>query len=52
MPIENKSFSNFISTLVNVTKVEYYEKTITNNQDSYKVYIKTTEDSYLLNATE
>ena len=42
---------DFISTIVGIKKVEYYENTI-QNEYKYKVYIVTNEDAYLLNATQ
>lgn len=57
---ENKSVIETLSTLSNITKVEYYKRTLVKeNSDSstqddyiYNVYIETTTDAYLLGATQ
>ena len=48
----NESVSAF--KLINSipSKIEYYEKTISNNEYGYKVFIVTNGDNYLLDATE
>jgi len=49
----NGSFSYMIETIVGIQKVEYYEKVLKNEDGyDYNVYIETSEDSYLLKATQ
>ena len=50
--MEGKSFTETLTTLANIQKVEYYEKTIKDEEYIYKVYIETSEDSYLFEATQ
>ena len=50
--IEGKNISQAISTLTGIKKIEYYEKTIKDDEYTYKVYIVTNQDSYLLDATQ
>ena len=50
--LEDKSISKIISSLANIQKVEYYEKTIPSEEFTHKVYILTSEDAYLFDATE
>ena len=49
---ENKSISQTLSTLKNINKVEYYKTVIKKDDYTYNVYIETTEDAYLLKATQ
>lgn len=52
----NKSVGEFLQTLSGIKSIQYYKKTITLPQSSedyiYKVYIVTTEEAYLLDATQ
>lgn len=47
---ENISAVSLINSIP--TKIEYYKKTIKNNEYDYKIYIETSKDNYLFDATE
>ncbi len=49
--MEGKNVTEVISVLTGIKKVEYYEKTIKDGY-TYKVYIVTNKDAYLLDATQ
>lgn len=46
------SYSEVISTIQNIDKIEYYKKDILTDSYKYKVYITTDKEAYLLNATD
>jgi hypothetical protein len=64
--MENMSVIEVLTTVTNINKVEYYQRTFMKEQDNneqrpsnyqpydyiYKVYIVTNTDAYLLNATK
>lgn len=50
--IENKNIIQVASTISSITKIEYYERTIPNDDYKYKVYIETNADAYLLEAKQ
>lgn len=52
LSMEDKSVTQVLSTLTGVTKVEYYKKTISKDENVYSVYIVTNQDVYLLSATQ
>ena len=49
---EGHSISQTLSMLANIQKVEYYESTIKQDNYIYNVYIETSNDAYLLKATQ
>lgn len=49
---ENYSISQTLSMLVGIQKVEYYESTIKQDDYIYNVYIETSDNAYLLKATQ
>lgn len=49
---EDDSLVGIISTISNIEKIEYYEKTFKDGKYIYNVYIKTKQDCYLLKATQ
>lgn len=48
----DKSIAESISTIANIKKIEYYKRTIPSEKATHKIYIETSEDAYLINATE
>ena len=48
----DKTFGEFITTLTDIEKVEYYKKTINDDKNPYSVYIVTNNENYLLDATK
>lgn len=49
---EDKTIIETIKTLTNLEEIEYYETTFDSDKYVYNIYIKTSEDCYLLKATQ
>lgn len=50
--MDDKSITEVVSTLTNIEKVEYYEKTIKGKEDHYNVYVVSKEDAFLFSCTK
>lgn len=49
---EDYDITTTLITVQNIEKVEYYEKVIKSADSEYKVYILTSDDAYLLDASQ
>lgn len=49
---EDKTIIETIKTLTTIEEIEYYETTFDSGEYTYNIYLKTSEDSYLLKATQ
>lgn len=49
---DDASFIERLTTLSDIEKIEYYELTFKSDDYKYNVYIKTSEDNYLIKATQ
>lgn len=49
---QDYSITTTLTSLNNIEKVEYYEKVVKSDESQYKVYILTTDDVYLLDASQ
>lgn len=50
--VNNYTVSEAVVMLNNIEKIEYYEKIVKSDESKYKVYIITSEDAYLMNASQ
>lgn len=49
---EDYSVATTLITVQNIEKVEYYEKIVKSDENHFKVYILTSDDAYLLDASQ